>query len=365
MTLLWAAVLLGLLIFVHELGHFLLAKLMGVRVLKFSLGFGPKIAGFKSGDTEYLLSAFPLGGYVKMLGDEPGVELSAEDRRFAYTAQPVYKRFLIALAGPFFNFLLTFVIMVFFLGAGFPVNIPKLDDIAPKVGVVVEDSPASRAGLMPGDEVVEIEGKPIHTWFDLVGIVSSSPGKPLSLKVKRNSQLLDVEITPEAVKETLDDGQHKTFGRIGIQRAGAEVPFHVITAKGALSVPFKAAEATWRLSYFIWDAIRKLVTGAFSIKTIGGPITIVQESGKAAALGMLSYLMFMAFISANLAVLNLLPIPILDGGHILFLAIEGVRRKPLAEATQMALQRIGLLILIIIMAFALHNDIMRLIGGGW
>ncbi|MDA8169486.1 MAG: RIP metalloprotease RseP [Nitrospiraceae bacterium] len=364
MTLLWAAILLGLLIFVHELGHFLLAKLMGVKVLKFSLGFGPRVAGFTAGGTEYLISALPLGGYVKMLGEEQGEEIPQEEKKFSFNSQPVWKRGLIALAGPVFNLLLTFVIFVSFLSVKLPVNIPRLSDMKAQVGEVVKGSPADEAGIKAGDKIVEIDGRPVNTWLDIVALVSGKPGQKLLFKVQRGAQTLSYYVTPEPVQEKTAGGKVITFGRIGIQRTGGEMPFYVITAGSPLAVPFKAAEATYRLSAFVWDAIWNLVTGAFSLKSIGGPIAIVQESGKAAAMGVFSYLMFMAFISANLAVLNLLPIPILDGGHIFFLAIEGVRGKPLSETVQMNLQRIGLLILIIIMAFALHNDILRLLRGG-
>ncbi|MDA8171636.1 MAG: RIP metalloprotease RseP [Nitrospiraceae bacterium] len=364
MILVWAAILLGVLIFVHEFGHFLLAKVLGVKVLKFSLGFGPKVAGFKKGDTEYMISALPLGGYVKMLGDEQGEELRPEERALAFNSQPVWKRMVIAFAGPFFNVLLTFVIMATILAARLPVNVPKLSDITPKIGAVMKDSPAEKAGLKAGDIITGINGKPVATWIDLVEDVSSKPGQRISVSLKRDSRTLVLTVQAEAVREKTLTGGQVVVGRLGIERAGDVMPFYVIEAKNLPSVPYKAAIATWRLSAFVVDAIKSLATGVFSLKTIGGPISIVQESGKAASMGVFSYLVFMAFISINLAVLNLLPVPILDGGHVLFLTIEAVRGRPLSEAVQLNLQRAGLFLLVTLMAFAIRNDIMRLIAGG-
>ena len=362
MTIIWAALLLGILIFSHELGHFILAKLMKVKVLKFSLGFGPKVAGIKRGDTEYVISALPLGGYVKMLGEEQGEELSPEERAYAFSAQPVYKRALIAFAGPFFNVVLAFVIFAIILGSGLPVNIPKLQELTPKVDSVMQGSPAAAAGLKAGDVVTEIGGQPVDTWLDLVAFVSAKPGKPLLFKVKRDGQVLNLTITPESVQVKGPDGKEVTIGRIGIKRGGGENPFYEITAKNPAMILIGAADATWKMTVFTYDTLADLVTGAFSYKTIGGPIAIVQESGKAAAMGTFPYIMFMAFISLNLAVLNLLPVPILDGGHLFFLAIEAIRRRPLSEGTQIALQKVGLLLLITLMAFAFHNDIVRLLS---
>ena len=190
MTFLSAIVLLGILIFVHELGHFLFAKKLGVRVLKFSLGFGPKLIGRKYGDTEYLVSAVPLGGYVKMLGEEPGDELKEEDKPFAYNYQPVWKRFLIVFSGPVFN--LFFAAAIFFVVFLSGVPVPK-----PYVGKVMENSPAAAAGLITGDRITTINGKTVSGWDDIDVSVNESRGERLLFKIEREGKIIELPITPE------------------------------------------------------------------------------------------------------------------------------------------------------------------------
>jgi len=189
MIIIYAAVLLGVLIFVHEVGHFILAKLMGVKVLKFSLGFGPKILGKKFGETEYLLSAVPLGGYVKMLGEEPGEELAEADRNRAYNAQPVWKRFLIVFSGPFFNLVFAAFVFVLIFLSGVPVPLPD-------IGNVQESSPAAAAGLMTGDRVQDINGRTIESWHDISVILNDKPAETLLFKVKRNDRVIEVPVHP-------------------------------------------------------------------------------------------------------------------------------------------------------------------------
>jgi regulator of sigma E protease len=370
MTFISAIILLGILIFVHELGHFIFAKLMGVKVLKFSLGFGRKLIGRKIGETEYQIAAFPLGGYVKMFGEESGEEAritgekeeaeppSQEDLKRTFRVQPVWKRILIVLAGPVFNILFTYVIFVGFLVADMPVVIPNLQDISPEIGQVVEGTPAERAGLKPGDIFIEADEKPVGTWFDLVALVSKKPGEEVLFKVKRGDKTFTIGITPEAVTEKDPQGEEITFGRIGIIKAGGN-PFFAIEADGPLSALWGAAEATWKLSVLVIDVLGRLVTGTLSVKTVGGPITIVHESGKAAALGITPYLFFMAFISTNLGIINLFPIPILDGGHIVFLSYEAVARKPANEKVVAFAQRMGLAFLLMLIVLVTYNDILR------
>lgn len=359
MTFLSAIVLLGILIFVHEFGHFILAKLVGVRVVKFSLGFGPKLIGRKYGDTEYLISAVPLGGYVKPLGEEPDEEIKEEDKPFAYNYQPVWKRAAIVFAGPVFNFVLTYIIFVSFLAFGSPVGIPKLETMTSHIDEVVKDSPAEKAGLKSGDKIISVIGKDVYSWDEMTEVFRSSPNKELSIKVERDGQQLDIKVTPGAEKVKDIQGKEVTIGRIGVVKK--KMPFDIIVSDSVWDAPIKGLEATYKASYLILEVVKKLVTGSLSIKTMGGPIAIVSESGKVAAMGILPYLMFLSLMSVNLGVLNLLPIPILDGGHLMFLTIEAIRRKPLSEKVMMNAQKIGLAVIITLMVFVIYNDTVRIV----
>jgi len=362
MTIISAIILLGILIFVHELGHFLIAKLMGVKVLKFSLGFGKKLIGRKVGDTEYQVAAFPLGGFVKMLGEErsedlkisgeTGVPMSEEDRKRAFSAQPVWKRFAIVLAGPVFNLLFASVIFMVLFVRGVPVLLPE-------VGEVMEGTPAQAAGLMKGDRIIEVDGQEITDWGSMTGVIHQSPGKKLHFKVRRGDTAFEVDITPEkrSVKNIFTE--EKEVGLIGIAPSGAtfeeRFPLHESIALGL--------QRTVEISALTVVAIVKLIQRIIPADTIGGPIMIVQMAGERASEGAMNFFMFMAVISINLGVLNLLPIPVLDGGHLAFLSYEGVVRKPPGEKTVAVAQKVGLALLIMLMAFALYNDILRLITG--
>lgn len=352
MTFLSAIVLLGILIFVHELGHFLFAKMMKVKVLKFSLGFGPKLIGRKYGETEYLISAFPLGGYVKMLGEEHEDEISEEDKARAYSSQPVWKRLLIVVSGPVFNLFFAGFIFMFVFLSGVPV-------LMSEVGEVLVDSPAARAGLLKGDSIIEINNAPVMRWDEMTGIIHKSPGVKLSLKIKRGDEQIALDITPEKKTAPNIFGENKEVGLIGIKPLGKTF----IEKKNPLSAVSHAVMRTWDLSVLTIVSIVKLIQRIIPADTIGGPILIFQMAGQQAAEGPLNFLVFMAIISINLGVLNLLPIPILDGGHVLFLGIEAIRRKPLSDRALMVAQRVGLAALITLMVFAFYNDIMRLIAG--
>ncbi len=352
MTFLSAIVLLGILIFVHELGHFLFAKMMDVKVLKFSLGFGPRLIGRKYGETEYLISAFPLGGYVKMLGEDREDEISDADKARAYSSQPVWKRLLIVVSGPAFNLFFAGFIFMFVFLSGVPV-------LMTEVGEVLADSPAARAGLLKGDSIVELNNAPLMRWDEMTGIIHKSPGIKLSLKIKRGDEQIALDITPEKKTTPNIFGENKEVGLIGIKPSGKTF----IEKKDPLSAVSYAAMRTWDLSVLTIVSIVKLIQRIIPAETIGGPILIFQMAGQQAAEGPLNFFVFMAIISINLGVLNLLPIPILDGGHVLFLGIEAIRRKPLSDKAIMVAQRVGLALLITLMVFAFYNDIMRLIAG--
>jgi regulator of sigma E protease len=443
MTILYAIILLGILIFVHEFGHFLFAKLMGVKVLRFSLGFGPAIVGRTFGETEYRISAVPLGGYVKMLGEEPGEELQESEKKRAYNYQPVRKRAAIIFAGPLFNILFACILFILLFMTGVPA-------LYPDVGKIEKDSPAEKAGLMTGDKVIKIDGKAVESWDDIQNALDEYPGKTLLFDVKRGGRTVTVAVRPEQKKEPNVFGQKKEFWDIGIsplvepvvgevmrgtpaEKAGlrrgdrllqventklqtwedmtdiihnsAGKPLHfkieragrifeqTITPEaetvrtlpdgekkigligiGPLQKDFLkrfgpgesvilGAKRTWEISVFTVVSLEKLIERVIPAKTIGGPILIAEIAGRQASRGAPSFFIFMAVISINLGVLNILPIPILDGGHLMFLTIEAVRRKPLAENVMAMAQRVGLALLVALMVFALYNDILRLITG--
>ena len=352
MTFLSAIVLLGIIIFVHELGHFLFAKLMGVRVLKFSLGFGPKLVGKKYGDTEYLISGIPFGGYVKMLGETTEDELPEEDKPFAYNYQPVWKRFGIVFSGPLFNIIFAVVIFFFSFLNGFPALIPEIGEIMP-------DTPAEKAGLAKGDTVTEIDGVAVDQWDGMTDVIHKSPGKTLNLKIKREGAVLQLSMTPERKKVKDIFGEEREIGLIGIKPSGNTF----IKKENFVGAISNGVARTWDISVLTVVSIIKLIQRAIPMDTVGGPILIVQMAGEQASKGFLNFFVFMAVININLGILNLLPIPVLDGGHILFLAIEAIRRKPLSDKIISVSQKIGLAFILTLMVFVLYNDILRLITG--
>ncbi len=447
MIIIYAAVLLGILIFVHEFGHFILAKLLGVKVLKFSLGFGPKIIGRKFGDTEYLISAVPLGGYVKMLGqsDTPQEEeeIPEEEKFRAYNFQPVWKRFLIVFSGPFFNLVFAAFIFVLVFLSGVPVPLPDIGDVEgnspaaaaglltgdrvlqidgknvetwndiaeaindnsgkkllfkvkrnnvpievqvspekkieknifgedkevwsvgigplvlPVVGEVMKGSRAAEGGLLKGDRIIAINGATLKTWQGMTALIHENPEKPLLLRIQRGQQVMDMTITPKKEVYKTPDGEEKAIGLIGIKPLGNDF----IKKFGLFESVSLGIKRTWDISALTLISMVKLIQRVIPSNTIGGPIMIFQMAGEQASQGALNFFTFMAVISINLGVLNLLPIPILDGGHILFLGIEAVIRRPLNENVVMIAQRAGLVLLLSLMAFAFYNDIVRLFAG--
>ncbi|MEW6599567.1 MAG: RIP metalloprotease RseP [Nitrospirota bacterium] len=358
MTIIWAVVLFGLLIFFHELGHFILAKLVGVKVLKFSLGFGPKIIGKKIGETEYLISAIPLGGYVKPLGEEIGEEIDEADKKRAFNYQPAWKRAAIVVAGPFFNLVLAFLIFTAFLGMNLPIAIPNLDSITTTIENVSEGSPAMEAGMKGNDTIVSINGSQVNDWNEMAEMFSKNPGNELHLKVRRDGKIIDVTVTPKPETVKNENGEDIVIGRIGISK---KMDAKVIQSTGILSAPFKGLEAVYGWCALTLEVVVRLFSGAMSAKQIGGPILIVDAAAKAASVGAITYFNFIAIISINLAVLNLLPVPVLDGGHIMFITIEALRRKPLSERIMLAANRVGMALLLLLITFVFYNDIMRIV----
>ena len=355
MTTVFAFILvLGLLIFVHEFGHFLVAKACGVRVLKFSLGFGPRLVGKKIGETEYLVSVLPLGGYVKMFGESLGEQsLSPEERAASFSHKTVWQRFLVVFAGPAFNFLFTIVLFwMIFLTAGVPYPVDS-----GVVGQVKADSPAAQAGLKPGDRIVAINGKTITGWQQVLDGVKDSDGKPLAIIIMRGHVDQQLTVTPmiDSVKNIYGEEVEKRY-MIGIVKDDEMRLVQV----GPIQALSDACVQSWMYVELTVTGFVKIVQNVIPTSELGGPILIAQIAGQQMERGWMSLCYFMGLLSVNLAVLNLLPVPVLDGGHLFFLTLEGIRRKPLAERAQMVAQQIGLALLGMLMIFVFYNDIVRL-----
>lgn len=352
-TIFATAIVLGILVFVHELGHFILAKKLGVGILKFSLGFGPKLIGKKIGETEYQIAVFPLGGFVKPLGEDPQEEVKEEDRHRSLWAQPIWKRALIIGAGPFFNFFLAVVLFSSINLFGIPYYPSKIGEVSPGL-------PAEQAGLKKGDVILSIDGEELKKWDDLSKIIRNSKGKDLLLKVKRDGETLEIKVTPKPSTQKNLFGEEVPVFIIGI------APFDEIVLQkvGPFEAVGKGLSQTWFGIKLTVVGIIKLIQRVIPAKTIGGPILIAQLAGEQAKRGLLSLALFMAILSINLGVINLFPIPVLDGGHFLFLGLEAILRKPLSIKKMEIAQQIGLIFIILLMLFAFYNDVIRIISPG-
>ncbi len=352
-TIVATGIVLGILIFVHELGHFTLGKKLGVKILKFSLGFGPKLIGKKIGETEYQIAVFPLGGYVKPLGEDPNEEIKTEEYHRSYWAQPIWKRTLIVIAGPFFNF---FLAVVLFAIMNVVVGIPSVPTIPPKVEEVTQNFPAEQAGLKKGDFILAINGQSVTKWDDLSEIIRKSNGKELLLKVKRNGEILDIKVTPKATVQKNLFGEQVSVFVIGISPPPVQVERKKVGPILALGYGFVQ---TWDGIRLIIIGIVKMIQGVIPADQIGSPIMIAKMAGEQARRGISDLAVFTAVISLNLGVLNLFPIPILDGGHFLFLSLEAILRRRISLRKMEIAQMIGLGLLILLMLFAIRNDVMR------
>jgi len=354
---------LSLVVFFHEFGHFLVARLCGVRVLVFSIGFGPEIAGFNDRHgTRWKISAVPLGGYVKFLGDEnagsapdaPRLEaMSASDRAQSFFFQPVRKRAAIVVAGPVANFILAIVIFsAIFMVYGKQSMSARVDTVQP-------DSAAAAAGFQPGDLVVAIDGRSIEDFAEMQRIVSESAGENLDIKIDRKGSVLDLKATP-ALKEVKDSfGNVHRIGILGISRsmAAEDLKFQPVAPPQAV---WMGVQETWFVVDRTLSYIGGVLIGREAADQLGGPIRIAQISGQVATIGFVALIHLAAVLSVSIGLLNLFPIPLLDGGHLLFYAIEAMRGRPLSERAQEVGFRIGLAIVVMLMIFATFNDIVHL-----
>lgn len=443
-------VVLGVLIVVHELGHYLAARLCGVKVLRFSVGFGGMLwkRCFGRDQTEWAISIFPLGGYVKMLDEREG-EVAASELHRAFNRQGVGKRSVIVAAGPLANFALAILLYwaIFIYGSeellpvlgtppvGTPaamasvlngdqvrsvdgqsvatwndlrwvllkksvghesvalevvnergeISVRQLylaaagengwegdalerlgirfyrPDMPPVIGKIVAGSPAERVGMQVGDRVLTVSGKEISSWYEFVASIRNSAGQSVHLELERQGAIFVVDVLPETASE-----RGKDVGKIGVAVAEPSTPpreLKTFVHYGIWAAAAKALEETWDQSAFSLVMMGKMLTGEVSWKNLSGPVTIADYAGQSARLGLDYYLKFMALLSVSLGVLNLLPIPVLDGGHLLYHMIEVVRRRPLSERAMEIGQRVGMSILFALMAFAFFNDLTRLFNG--
>jgi regulator of sigma E protease len=354
---------LTIVVFFHELGHFLVARWCGVRVLVFSIGFGPEIIGFNDRHgTRWKIAAVPLGGYVKFYGDEnaasvPDTEqlaaMTEQQQRESFFHKGVGARAAIVAAGPIANFILAIVIFAgVFMFYGKQSTTARVDTVQP-------ESAAGAAGFKPGDVVLAINGRKIESFSDMQRLVSTSAGEILTLEVDRGGQLLTLKATP-ALKEIKDSfGNTHRIGVLGISRSMAPDDLK-LQPVAPLDAVIMGVSETWFVVERTLSYIGGVIVGRESADQLGGPIRIAQVSGQVATAGLVALIHLAAVLSVSIGLLNLFPIPLLDGGHLLFYAVEAVRRRPLSERAQEVGFRIGLAIVLMLMLFATFNDIKHL-----
>ena len=347
-------IVLGILVFFHELGHFLVARFFGVGVETFSLGFGPKIYQRRVGFTQYCISLIPLGGYVKMVGEEPGAPLAETDIPLSFNHKKLYQKILIVAAGPLFNFLLAFLIFyAIFQFSG-------LYFVKPVGGEVGPNSPAQVAVMATGDVVVAIDGKPVTSWDDMVTLIGDASGEVLAIQVERGDRDHLFQVHPETrVSKNIFGEDIKRF-MIGVAASGDVThislnPFQALWHGGL---------RTWEISRLTVLSVVKIFQGSVAADSLGGPIMIAQMAGKQAEAGVASFFFFIAMLSVNLGIINLFPVPVLDGGHIVFFCYEAVTGKAAGEKFREQANRLGMGLLLALMVFVFYNDIIRIFNGG-
>ena len=351
-------VVLTVLVFVHELGHYWVARRNGVRIETFSIGFGPELFGRtdKTG-TRWKFSAIPLGGYVKMFGDADAAStpsgavrsMTPAEREVSFFHKRLGQRAAIVAAGPIANFLFAIIgLTLLFSIYGQPFTPADIGSVQP-------ESAAAQAGMLPGDVIVEVDGQAIERFEEVQQIVRFNQGTPLALVVERDGQRLPISVTPQVTTITDRMGNSHTIGLLGIGRAGMEYRRH-----DPLTALWQAGRETVNLTVGTLGAVGQMIGGSRGTEELGGPLRIAQMSGEVAQSGIVALVWFMAILSVNLGLINLFPIPMLDGGHLLFYAVEAIRGKPLGDRAQEYGFRIGLALVLTLMVFATWNDLVHL-----
>ena len=347
-SLLLFAVVLSVLILVHEWGHFFVAKRFGIRVERFSLGFGPKVFSLKRKETEYRLSWFPLGGYVKMAGETKDEPLTGE--KWEYLSRSVWERFAVVFAGPFLNYLLAFFVFAVVFAIGNP-------QVTSKIGKVMENYPAQAAGIREGDRVLSVNGKKVQYWEEVTTLIrKTSEEGTVQVMVERNETKVPFTLRPKTVEEKNLFGERKKFALIGISPS-EEVVLVRYPVPQAIGM---AAKQVAQLTYLTLKAISRMLTGHMAVKeSLTGPIGIFVITEQAARLGIRYLLQMVGVLSASLAIFNVLPIPVLDGGHLFFLVLERLKGKPVSERIQELSRQVGMALLIGLMLIVFYNDFSR------
>lgn len=349
MTILIFLFILGILIIVHEFGHFIAAKKLGVKVEKFSLGFGPKLVFKKKDQTEWTINLIPLGGYVKMAGDNYQEWTGKEDE---YLSKPPGKRAAIVFFGPFLNY----VLGILFFWVIFTVGYPCLTT---KVGTVIEGFGAKEAGLLPGDQITSVDAKAVKFWEELQKEVRDKTDKSAALRVVRDNKTIDITVLVKPKDFSDVSGRRQTIGLLGITPSD-----EIITVKHSV---FKSVilsiNKTVELTILTYSGLWQMLTGRLSIReSVTGPLGIFYITSKAASVGLIAVLHLIAVLSISLAIFNLLPLPVLDGGHIMLLFIEKIRGKGLGVKAEQVIQQFGFSLIIAMALFVTYNDIMRFFG---
>lgn len=350
------AVVIGILVFVHEYGHYGVARLFGIRVEAFAVGFGPEILGWtdKNG-TRWKLGAIPMGGYAKFAGDANGASqpdptlgerVAEADRADIFAFRPLWQRALVVAAGPVINFVFAILLFAgFFMTYGHQIT-------PPVIGHVVEGTPAAEAGFREGDRVLSMSGQSVGRFEDMTRLIAINPGTPMDVTLERDGQTVDLLVTPKVVKGVDRFGNEFKRGQLGVRSGEGEVLRH-----GPVQALRWAVVETWNTVRMMWDTIGQVIMGTRNVKDLGGPVKIAEFSGQSAALGLPALISFIALVSINLGFINLLPIPMLDGGHLFLYALEGVRRRPLNPKVQEWAFMSGFALLMSLMIFLTWNDL--------